>query len=293
MGNFLLAVERAIARIASRQHGLITTAQLRAAGLSRKMIDARVGKGTLIRVHHGVYRVGHTAPSKQADYLAGVLACGEGALLAGRACGHNYRLLRGRPSPPEIVAPGLKQHPGIITRRAKLDLRDVTVYRRIPSLTVPALMIDLAPRMTLDDLGDVAQKADAFFNVTVDAVAAVARRRGPFTGIGKLRELYVGDAPILLSELERRFHAVLVGQSLPLPRTNRRETEGFVDCRWPQHRLAVELDSYRFHRSRKSWEAGYRRRRAARRRGDEFRSYTWFDVVEDQSHMLGELAELL
>ena len=55
----------------------------------------------------------------------------------------------------------------------------------------------------------------------------------------------------------------------------------------------MELDSYRFHRTRRSWEATYRRRRAARRRGDEFRSYTWFDVAEDPSHMLGELAELL
>jgi hypothetical protein len=293
MAEFPSAVERAIARVAGRQHGLITTAQLRALALSYDMIGARERKGALIRVHHGVYRVGHTAPSAQADYLAAVLACGTDALLAGRACASNFGVLGGRPAFPEVVAPSGKEHRGIITRRAKLDPRDRCRHRGIPSLTVPALMIDLAPRMTLDDLGKVAQKADALYEVGVDAVAAAARRRGPFPGIAKLRELYVGDAPILLGELERRFHAVLVAQNLPLPRSNRRESEGFVDCRWPHHRLTVELDSYRFHRTRAAWEAAYRRRRAARARGDEFRAYTWFDVTEDRSHMLGELVELL
>jgi hypothetical protein len=154
-------------------------------------------------------------------------------------------------------------------------------------------MVDLAPQLDLDELGQVAQKADAFFKVSVDAVAAVARRRGPFTGVGKLRELYVGDSPILLGELERRFFAFLIDHGFPLPITNRREQEGFVDCRWPGHRLTAELDSYRFHRGRPAWERGHHRRRAARARGDEFCVYTWFDVAEDQSHMLAELDELL
>ena len=282
-----------IARIAGRQHGVITTAQLRAAGLSRDALDARVAKGSLIRVHRGVYRVGHQAPNTQADYLAAVLACGNQAYLAGEACAHNYRVAGGRPTKPEVVAPTAKRHPGVTTRRAKLHPQDTTTYRGIPSLTIPALMVDLAQRLDADALGRISQKADAFFRPTVDAIAAAARRRGPFPGIAMLRELYVGDAPILLSELERLFHLFLAADSLPMPRTNRREAEGFVDCRFTQHRLTVELDSYRFHRSRPAWEASYQRRRAARARGDEFRAYTWFDVAEDQTHMRGELTELL
>ena len=293
MRSFLSAVETSIARIASRQHGLITTGQLYATGVTPQSIARRVAKGSLIRVHRGVYRVGHTAPNTQADYLAAVLACGHQTYLAGEACAYNYRVGVGRPPTPEVVARSDKTHRGIITRRAKLHPQDTTTYRGIPSLTIPALMVDLAQRLDPETLGRISQRADAFFHPSVDAVAAAARRRGPFTGIAKLRDLYVGDAPILLSELERLFHAFLVADALPLPQTNRREAEGFVDCRWPQHRLTVELDSYRFHRSRTAWEAGYERRRAARRRGDAFRSYTWFDVAEDQSHMRSELTELL
>ena len=66
-----------------------------------------------------------------------------------------------------------------------------------------------------------------------------------------------------------------------------------VDCRWPQHRLTVELDGYRYHRSRHAWEQDRHREREARSRGDEFRRFTWTDVREDPSYMLTELGRLL
>ena len=62
-----------------------------------------------------------------------------------------------------------------------------------------------------------------------------------------------------------------------------------MDCRWPQHRLTVELDSYQFHNSRHSWEQDRRRERDARARGDDFRRYTYGDVFEHPKLMLAEL----
>src|SRR4051794_30029441 len=100
MTPIAIAVDRTIARIAGTQYGIVTAAQLVAAGIDRDAIRLRVERGTLIRVHKGVYRVGHTARCTEADYLAAVLACGKDAYLAGRACGHHYRVMRGRPSPP-------------------------------------------------------------------------------------------------------------------------------------------------------------------------------------------------
>jgi hypothetical protein len=66
-----------------------------------------------------------------------------------------------------------------------------------------------------------------------------------------------------------------------------------VDCRWPEHRLTVELDSYQFHNSRYSWEQDRRREREARAREDTFRRYTYGDVVEDPRFVLAELGALL
>ncbi len=80
---------------------------------------------------------------------------------------------------------------------------------------------------------------------------------------------------------------------LPLPQANPRIDGRYVDCRWPEQRLTVELDSYRYHHTRHAWEQARRREREARARGDEFRRYTYGDVCEGPSPMLGELRELL
>lgn len=75
--------------------------------------------------------------------------------------------------------------------------------------------------------------------------------------------------------------------------TNRVAGGRRVDCRWPAHRLTVELDSYRYHASRHAWEQDRRREREARARGDEFRRYTYGDVLESPELMLRELRALL
>lgn len=102
-----------------------------------------------------------------------------------------------------------------------------------------------------------------------------------------------GDVHVTLSYLERAFLKLLRAAPLPLPVTNRVASGRRVDCRWPEQRLTVELNSYRFHNSRYAWEQDYRREREARSRKDRFRHYTFGDVLEDPRYMLRELQELL
>jgi hypothetical protein len=47
-----------------------------------------------------------------------------------------------------------------------------------------------------------------------------------------------------------RFLELLREADLPLPETNRPAAGRLLDCRWPAHRLTVELDGYRYHSSR-------------------------------------------
>ena len=86
---------------------------------------------------------------------------------------------------------------------------------------------------------------------------------------------------------------ILREAGLPLPETNRPAGGRRVDCRWPDRRLTVELDSYTYHRSRHAWEQDRRREREARARGDELRRYTHDDVMRHPRLMLAELRELL
>jgi hypothetical protein len=105
-------------------------------------------------------------------------------------------------------------------------------------------MVDLAPVLSLDALARAFHEAGIKHGTTPDEVEAVLERRPNSPGAAKLRAVLFGDAPVLLSRLERRFLRLLRDHGLPLPETNRRVDGRFVDCRWPQYRLTVELDGY-------------------------------------------------
>jgi hypothetical protein len=136
-------------------------------------------------------------------------------------------------------------------------------------------------------------EAGVLHDTTPRQVEAVLAKRPRVKGAKRLRAVTSGDVHVTLSELERRFQERLREAGLPLPRTNKRAHGRRVDCRWPDRRLTVELDSYRYHRSRHAWEQDRRREREARARGDEFRRYTYGDVVETPRLMLAELRALL
>jgi very-short-patch-repair endonuclease len=154
-------------------------------------------------------------------------------------------------------------------------------------------LVDLAAVLTVNELARACHEAGVKHRVTPAQVEAVLSRRLNAPGAGKLREILRGDARVRLSELESAFLSLLREDDLPLPKTNRPAGGRRVDCRWPEHRVTVELDSYRYHNSHRSWEADRRREREAYARGDQFRRYTWGDVFEEPRFMRAELRELL
>jgi Transcriptional regulator, AbiEi antitoxin len=270
-----------VARLAGRAHGVVTRRELLAAGVSERQVHRRLWRGSLIVVHPGVYRVGHNAASVDARYIAAVKAAGEGALLSGLAAGWLWGLTKGLAPPPEVSAPKQRRIKGVETRRVR-QLGKGTVWRGVPVTTVPHTLIDLSSLLSFDALAKAAHEATVRYDIT-EVQGAPAR----------LRAILEGDAPILLSRLERGFRARLREAGRPLPITNRPAGAHFVDCRWPEHKLTVELDSYKFHKTRWAWEQDRERERDARRRGDEFRRYTWRDVFEEPADMLAALHELL
>ena len=195
--------------------------------------------------------------------------------------------------PPEVTARTKRRVRGVKTRRSRVDPRDATTFRGIPVTTLPRALVDLAAVLDLDELARAFHEAEVRYGTSPAQVEGVLERRPNSPGAAKLRAVLRGDMPVTLSRLEKRFLALLREAGLPLPRTNRPAGTKRVDCRWPDRRLTVELDSYRYHHSRHAWEQDRRREREARARGDEFRRYTWGDVFEHAEQMLAELRALL
>jgi hypothetical protein len=287
-------VEEILGRIARRQHGVVTRRQLLDAGISKEEIRRRIQKRALLVVHRGVYRVGHRAPSVEARYHAAVLACGDGAVLRGKAAGYLWGLIKGAAPTPEVTAPTERRIEGVRTRRARSNERtEATTRHGIPTTTVPRTLVDLSSMLQSGDLARACHEAGVLHHTTPRQVEEVLERRPTTPGAKQLRKVIHGDVHVTLSGLERRFLKRLVEEALPLPITNKPAGGRRVDCRWPEHNLTVELDSYRYHRSRHAWELDRRREREAHARGDDFRRYTHDDVFQTPDHMLTELSLLL
>jgi hypothetical protein len=255
---------------------VVTRRELLRAGISAKQIDRRPVTGALFAVFRGVYRVGHTAPSVEAYYLAAVKACGAEALLSGRAAAHLLGLLKGQAPPPEVSTPRRRRIEGVRTRRAR---RQAAIWRGIPVTTPAETLVDLAAVLNADALARACHEAGVRHHTTPKQVEALLARRPNTRGAAKLRAVLRGDAKVTLSKLESAFLALLANERLPLPDTNRPAGGRRVDCRWPKLKLTVELDSYRYHNSRHAWE--------------QDRRYTYGDVLESPRLMIDELRRLL
>jgi predicted transcriptional regulator of viral defense system len=292
MAGKVRTVERVIARLAHGSHGVVTRVELLAAGVSEDEIDERLASGALIPVHRGVYRVGHRAPSLLATYMAAVKACGKGALICGLAAAYLYGLIKWAPQEPEVTAPTERQVEGVTTHRARagIDKRDVARHRGIPVTSVARTLVDIAGRLGDEALARACHEAAVKHGLKPHQVEAVLKRRPKTKGAKRLRAILTGDTPTELSKLESAFIALLRAEGLPLPKTNERVGSHRVDCRWPQLKLTVELDSYAFHNSRYAWQQDRKRDREARQRGDRIVRYTWADLedaVDELRRLLG------
>jgi hypothetical protein len=263
--------------------------------VSRTQVRDRVRKGLLIPEYPGVYRAGHRAQSRESDYMAAVKAGGEGAVLYDHAAGHLLGLLKSPSWPPPAVLTRTERNvKGLQTRRSRnLDPRHITVVNLIPVTTVPVTLVHLAATLDDEELARAVHMAHVIYRVGPRHVEAVLQRYPRAKGAARLKAIINGDTKTLLSYLEKGFIAILIAAGLPLPETNRFTDGHYVDCRWAEKRVTVELLGYRFHNSRWSWDEDQEREREAYARKDQFRRYRYKDVYEQPARMLEELRELL
>jgi hypothetical protein len=278
-----------VARIAERQHGRVSHAQLVAAGVDRNRVARWLRDGRLLRVHAHVYAVGHAAPSLRADYAAAVLAGGPGAVLSHRSAAHLLDLVQGGAGLPEITVPRTSGHkrPGIVIHRVPvLPARDVCEVDAIAVTIVPRTLLDLAPLLEPAALARACHQAWVRHRTALPLVEACIARNPRRQGAAKLRRALGAD--VTLSVLEDAFLRLLRKHRLPRPRTNIDHNGDKVDCHWPQLGVTIELVSYRYHGSRVAFEED-----VARRRRSQHIAFSYGDVQERPTRTAAEVAALL
>ena len=240
-----------IARLASRQHGLVAYEQLLGAGFTRHKIAQRVQTGQLIRIHRGVYAVGHTAPSPYAPLLAAVLACGPGSVLSVFSAAVLWALLPASDGPIHVTLVGGQRRPPSGVRVHRCGAVDVTRRHGIPVTTPLQTLLDLAAQATDRDLARGVEEARVRRLVRDAELLEHAAGR---PGAARLRRLLEHDPALTRSEAERRLLELLDRAKLSRPKTNVRIAGHEVDAVWPEQRLVVEVDGYAYHSSRSAFE---------------------------------------
>jgi hypothetical protein len=248
-------VDRVLADLCGRHRGLVTTAQLRAAGLSPPGITARVGRGALHRIHRGVYSVGHAALSRLGELLAAVLAAGPGAALSHETCAEVFEVRRWPAGEIHVSSPRRRRIAGVRTHHTPLGPLDVVVYRGIPVTNVARLLVDLTDVTDEHEILGVISEAAWRKRVSLDATRAAMARAGGRRNLRALEgaiERYERGEKGPKSRAELAFLR-LVGEPRPLSNAHVEGEE--VDARWPDLNLIVEID-------------GHGHRRPAQRRDD-------------------------
>jgi predicted transcriptional regulator of viral defense system len=148
------APDRKLARLAARQHGVVSLDQLRDLGLTRDAVSWRAQSGHLHRIRRGVYAVGHRRLTQRARWLAAVLACGPSAVLSHRAALALWALRPAPAGPIDVTAVARGRRPG-----EGIRLHCVRSLDPVDRLTIDAIPVTTVTR-TLLDYAEVAKRQE-------------------------------------------------------------------------------------------------------------------------------------
>jgi hypothetical protein len=245
-----------ISIVADQQLGHITRAQLLALGVSLGWIRSQMRLGWLIQVHAGVYAVGHVPRSALARAWAATLACGDGCALSHAAAAALWGVLPW-PRVIEIVAPYERRRPGIWTHRSTtLTAADIRTHQSVRVTSPVRTVLDIQQRLTDPQLTRLVNDLRIGHHMHAGAFAELCgKSRRVSRLLGTAGDPSDPERPTR-SWLEDTFRRFAEHHGLPMPQIsavlphNGRE----VDALYPKQKLIVEVDSWKFHSSRASFE---------------------------------------
>ena len=281
--------DRSALSIASRQGGVITTAQARECGLSRNAVRHRLSVGRWTRVSRQVFRL--IELSEPEHRLRAAIASLPDSVVSHESAAETHRIPRVRRGLAVVTVHSRTTHvfPDVTVRRSH-DLleRHITVARGLPTTTIPRTVLDLAAllhpkhterivddlitekRLTTDHLGAVLDDVARRGKPGCTAIRAILGERGR----GSERDA---------TRLERTGLAILRDASMPEPILEFpipwNPTRRFDAC-FPLWQIAIEWDSRRWHQSDAAFEQDRERDRSALLHGWSVYRFTWKDVTE-------------
>lgn len=245
-----------VARLATRQGGHVTRAQLLTLGLGRRAIQAPIEAGWLFRLHRGVYAVGHIPTSPLDRARGALLAVGPRSALRGQSAGAFWGLYQRWTYPLELVSPMRHRIPTVKASRCSTLLqRDIRTVNSITVTSPARTMLDIAPRTATKTLHRFHNELRMRRLIDNEQLIDAATRHPRHPGSKQLLALAgASEGEAKRSPFEIDWQEFAAKYELPPHEINVHVAGKRVDVLFTPDRLVVELDGWGKHGTRHSFE---------------------------------------
>jgi hypothetical protein len=182
-----------------------------------------------------------------------------------------------------------------VHRSRMLAPQDFTVHDGIPVTSVARTLLDLSAVVNGPDLATAIDRAERSRIFDLTAVVEVLDRANGRRGSRALRRAIAAYEPSTQKGVpERRFKALLeTAPDMPTPFFNAlvrgEATTHEVDAFWPDRQLAIQLDGFEFHRTRRDRERDATSDADLELAGRRVMRLTWDDVAVHAERTLRRL----
>ena len=244
--------------LAESQHGVVAMRQLLDLGIERGLVRKRVGRGLLIPLHRGVFALGHRRIGLRGEWIAAVLACGPGAVLSYGSAAHLWGIRGSRGLIEVTRISGHRRPHGVHLHQTRsLPREDIRLEDGIPVTSLERTLLDVAARLDDRQLEHDLVAADRSGRLRWDELGRVLDEGRGRPGLRRLRRVSRRVDPRAVdarSPLEVDFLALCREEGLTPPHVNVQVEGRLVDFLWPDRRVVVETDGYRYHHDRPAFE---------------------------------------
>jgi very-short-patch-repair endonuclease len=252
-----------MARLATRQYGVVTREQLIALGYTDAAIQRAVTSGRLHQWHRSVFAVGHQALNPHGLCMAAVLFRGPGALISFQSAVWLWGLEKKLEIPVHVSVRWRGHGQDAIGLHHCPALRDddIAETERLPVTGVARTLLDYASEAKKYRLQRAIDQADRLELLDLAAIDLITEEVSGHRGRRPLLQAMTiyREKGFTRSGGEKRMLAALEDAGLRRPAVNT-FVEGYeLDFFWEEERFAVELDSWEFHRGRRSFEEDRKR----------------------------------
>jgi very-short-patch-repair endonuclease len=187
----------------------------------------------------------------------------------------------------------MRKHEGIGITRTRVQPDEITVVQGIPCTTVARTLLDLgdeklvrqAEFLQVFDLAEVSRLLERY-----------PRRRGTARLRREIRAVADSERRTR-SEMEDRFHALVLDANLPTPEANGTVALGEItieaDAVWRDAKVIVELDGRQAHLTGSAFETDRERDRAAALAEWVVIRVTWRQLIDHPKRLVRDLRRLL